>query len=90
MSKIHPAGTVLNRFCLHVHLCGCGFFVINLFDKNINDFVTFGTQIFELRVDTEVKVYRGTFQKDTCILFWIYVKYRYKNFSFHISIVQLL
>ena len=39
-------------------------------------------------MDTEVKVHRYTFRKD--ILFWIYVKIRYENVSFHISIVQLL
>ena len=64
------------------------FFVINLFGKKINDFVTFGTQKFELCVDTDVKVYRDTLKKD--ISFWIYVKIRYENFSFHTSIVQLL
>ena len=45
------------------------FFVINLFDKKINDFVTFGTQIFELWVDNEIKVYRDTFKKN--ISFWM-------------------
>ena len=39
-------------------------------------------------MNSEVKVYRDTFKKD--ISFWIYVKLRYENFSFHISIVQLL
>ena len=39
-------------------------------------------------MDTEVKVYRDIFKKD--ISFWIYVKFRYENFSFHIFIVQLL
>ena len=36
--------------------------MINHFDKknNKNDFVTFGTQMIELGVDTEVKVYRDT------------------------------
>ena len=34
--------------------------------------MTFGTQMIELGVDTEVKVYRDTFIKD--ISFWIYVK----------------
>ena len=50
--------------------------------------MTFGTQIFELWVDTEVKVYRDTFKKD--VSFRIYVKIRYENFSFHITVVQLL
>ena len=50
--------------------------------------MTFGKQIFELWVDTEVKVYRDTFKKD--ISFWVYVKIRYGNFSFQIVIVQLL
>ena len=33
--------------------------------------MTFGTQIFELWVNTEVKFYRDTFKKD--ISFWLYV-----------------
>ena len=48
-----------------------------------NDFVNFGTQIFELWVDSEIKVYRDTFIKD--ISFWIYVKIRYENF--HCSVI---
>ena len=61
-------------------MCRC--FVINLFDY-INDFVTFGTQIFELYVDSEIKVYRDIFKKD--ISFWIYVKIWYENF--HCSVI---
>ena len=45
--------------------------------------MTFGTQIFELCVDSEIKVYRDTFKKD--ISFWIYVKIRYENF--HCSVI---
>ena len=45
--------------------------------------MTFGTQIFELWVDSEIKVYRDTFKKD--ISFWIYVKSRYENF--HCSVI---
>ena len=71
---------MLHQSFLSVHRYGCLFFVINLFDKKIKDFVTFRTQIFELRVDSEVKVYKDKFKKD--ISFWIYVKIRYENFSF--------
>ena len=39
--------------------------------------MTFGTQIFELWVDSEIKFYKDTFQKD--ILFWIYVNTRFEN-----------
>ena len=42
-SKFYPAGMVL-----YDSASLCRFFVINLFDKKIYDFVTFGTQIFEL------------------------------------------
>ena len=67
-------------------------FVLNLFDKKNKWFVTFGTQIFELWVSTEVKVYRDTFKNDISfwIYVWIYVNIWYENFSFHFSIVQLL
>ena len=40
------------------------FFFDKSFWKKINDFVTFGTQIFELWVDSEIKVYRDPFKKD--------------------------
>ena len=40
--------------------------------------MTFGTQTFELWVDSEIQVYRDTYKND--ILFWIYVKIRYENF----------
>ena len=40
--------------------------------------MTFGTQIFELWMDSEIKLYSDTFKKD--ISFWIYVKIRYENF----------
>ena len=40
--------------------------------------MTFGTQTFELWVDSEIQVYRDTYKKD--ILFLIYVKIRYENF----------
>ena len=42
--------------------------------------MTFGTQVFELWVDTEVKVYLYTFKKD--ISFWIYVEFGMKTFRF--------
>ena len=45
--------------------------------------MTFGTQVFELWVDSEIKVYRDTFKKD--ISCWIYVKIRYENF--HCSVI---
>ena len=45
--------------------------------------MNFGTQIFELWVDSEIKVYKDTFKKD--ISFWMYVKLRYET-----SIIQLL
>ena len=45
--------------------------------------MTFGTQIFEFWVDSEIKVYRDIFKKD--ILFWIYVKILYENF--HCSVI---
>ena len=67
-----------------MHRCGCRIFVINFFYKNINDFVSVWTQIFELCVDSEVNVYRDTLKKDIQS-FWIYVKIGYENFSFHIS-----
>ena len=35
-------------------------------------------QIFELWVDSEIKVYRDTFEND--ISLWIYVRIRYENF----------
>ena len=49
----------------------------------MSDFVTFGTQIFELWVDSEIQVYTDTFKKD--ISFWIYVKNLYENF--HCSVI---
>ena len=49
----------------------------------MSDFVTFGTQIFELWVDNEIKVYTDTFKKD--VSFWIYVKNLYENF--HCSVI---
>ena len=45
--------------------------------------MNFGTQFFELWVDSEIKVYRDTFKKD--ISFWIYVNFRYENF--HCSVI---
>ena len=39
--------------------------------------------MFELWVDSEIKVYKDTFKKD--ISFWIYVKIRYENF--HCSVI---
>ena len=50
----------------------------------MNDFVTFGKQIFELLVDSEIKVYRDTFKKN--ISFWIYVKIRYENFHCSVTV----
>ena len=77
-SKFHPAGMVLHQFCFPVSI-----FCDKSFWQKINDFVTFGTQIFELWVDSEIKIYRDTFKKD--ISFWIYVKIRYENF--HCSVI---
>ena len=39
-------------------------FLWQIFLIEINDFVTFGTQIFELWVDSEIKVYMEPFKKD--------------------------
>ena len=39
--------------------------------------------MFELLVNSEIKVYRDTFKKD--ISFWIYVKIQYENF--HCSVI---
>ena len=46
--------------------------------------MNFGTQIFELWVDSEIKVYRDTLRKN--ISFWIYVKIRYENFHFSVIV----
>ena len=46
--------------------------------------MTFGTQIFELWVDSEIKVYRDTFKKN--ISLWIYVKIRYENFHWSVIV----
>ena len=46
--------------------------------------MTFGTQIFELRVDSEIKVYRDPFKKDI-FCFGYMLKFGMKTF-----IVQLL
>ena len=36
--------------------------------------MTFGTQIFELWVDSDIKVYRDTVKKDISFwMFWIYM-----------------
>ena len=35
-------------------------------------------------MDSEIKVYRDTLKKD--ILFWIYVKIRYENFHYSVSV----
>ena len=85
-SEFHPAGSMLHRFCFPVHRCGCRFFVINLLtilwllgDRFLN---------CEWTLITEVKIHRDKFKND--ISFWIYVKIRHENFSFNISIVQLL
>ena len=62
------------------------FFCDKSFDKS-KRFCDFRDTDFLIWVDTEVKVYRDAFKKD--ISFWVYVKIRYGNFSFHIFIVQL-
>ena len=49
--------------------------------------MTFGTQIFELSVNSEIKVFMDTFKKD--ILFWIYVKIRYGHFHRSIILAKL-
>ena len=46
--------------------------------------MTLGKHLFELSVDSEIKVYRDTFKKD--ISFWIYVKIRYENFHYSVIV----
>ena len=76
-------------FTLQERLCTdsvslCRIFVINLFDKKRNVFVIFGTQVFELWEDSEIK-FIGIHSKRIFHFGYVYVNFRYENF--HCSVI---